>query len=70
MLLAKLNAAPYLIALATSSNIGSAATIVGNPQNMLIGMQSKISFASFFLHMFPVAAVGLALDTAVLSWIY
>lgn len=38
---------PYLIALATSANIGSAATIIGNPQNMIIGMSSKIHFLRF-----------------------
>lgn len=38
------NPIPYLIALATSANIGSAATIIGNPQNMIIGMSSKIHF--------------------------
>ncbi len=40
--------APYLIALATSANIGSAATLVGNPQNMLIGtMSGLIRFGDF-----------------------
>lgn len=43
----KRNAIPYLIALAASANIGSAATIIGNPQNMIIGMSSKIPFLKF-----------------------
>jgi Na+/H+ antiporter NhaD/arsenite permease-like protein len=43
----KRNPVPYLIALAASANIGSAATIIGNPQNMIIGMSSKISFLKF-----------------------
>lgn len=43
----KRNPIPYLIALATSANIGSAATIIGNPQNMIIGMSSKITFLKF-----------------------
>jgi len=38
---------PYLIAVATASNIGSVATITGNPQNMLIGSLSVISYAEF-----------------------
>jgi Na+/H+ antiporter NhaD/arsenite permease-like protein len=38
---------PYLIAVATASNIGSVATITGNPQNMLIGSLSGISYADF-----------------------
>jgi Na+/H+ antiporter NhaD/arsenite permease-like protein len=38
---------PYLVGLAVSANIGSAATIIGNPQNMLIGMASGIDFFRF-----------------------
>ena len=48
---------PYLIALATSSNIGSAATIVGNPQNMYIGSVANLPFGHFTMVMFlPVLA--------------
>ena len=57
---------PYLLALATASNIGSTATIVGNPQNMLIGSVSGIGVWRFTRALAPVAAVGLALDVAVL----
>lgn len=42
VLRARRNPLPYLIALAVSANIGSAATIIGNPQNMLIGASSGI----------------------------
>ena len=38
----RLNPLPVLLALATGSNIGSVATITGNPQNMLIGSLSRI----------------------------
>jgi len=54
----KVNPVPYLIAEAMASNIGSAATIVGNPQNMLIGITSGISFARFFLYLLPVSVVS------------
>jgi len=57
---------PYLLALATASNIGSAATIVGNPQNMLIGSVSHIGVLRFTAALAPVAAIGLAIDAAVL----
>ncbi len=50
---------PYLLALATSSNIGSVATITGNPQNILIGSLSGISYSEFALALGPVAAVAL-----------
>jgi Na+/H+ antiporter NhaD/arsenite permease-like protein len=51
--------APYLLALATSANLGSALTLVGNPQNMVIGSMSGLDFGVFFVRMLP--AVGLAL---------
>jgi len=42
------NPIPYLIGLAVASNIGSAATIIGNPQNMLIGQMGQLDFGRFF----------------------
>jgi Na+/H+ antiporter NhaD/arsenite permease-like protein len=53
---------PYLLAVATASNIGSVATITGNPQNMLIGSFSGIAYRDFVLHLGPIAFVGLLLD--------
>jgi Na+/H+ antiporter NhaD/arsenite permease-like protein len=53
---------PYLLAVATASNIGSVATITGNPQNMLIGSFSGIPYRDFLMHLGPVAFVGLLLD--------
>ena len=50
----------YLIALATSSNVGSVATLVGNPQNMLVGSFSGLSYRSFLVRQAPVAIVGMA----------
>ena len=52
-------ATPYLLALATASNIGSTATITGNPQNILIGSLSKLSYLDFLGHLGPVALTGL-----------
>lgn len=63
-------ATPYLLALATASNIGSTATITGNPQNILIGSLSKIPYADFLAHLGPVALIGLFIDWLVLHWIY
>ena len=63
-------ATPYLIALATASNIGSVATLTGNPQNMLVGVASGIPYAQFFLALAPVAALGLLLDFAVIAAVY
>ncbi|HUX40649.1 MAG TPA: anion transporter [Rectinemataceae bacterium] len=50
---------PYLIAVAVSANVGSEATIIGNPQNMLIGASSGIPFAEFTSRLGPPALVGL-----------
>jgi Na+/H+ antiporter NhaD/arsenite permease-like protein len=44
---ARLNPVPFLIALAAASNIGSAATIIGNPQNMILGQVGTLDFADF-----------------------
>lgn len=56
---AKRNPVPYLIALATSSNIGSVATLTGNPQNIIIGVASGISYLRFLSALTPVALLGL-----------
>ena len=66
MVRGKLPLPPYLLALAMSANLGSVATLVGNPQNMIIGHLSKIPFLRFSAALLPVAAVGLAIQYAVL----
>lgn len=63
-------ATPYLLALATASNIGSTATITGNPQNILIGSVSRIPYLDFLAHLGPVAGIGLFLDWGILYLIY
>ena len=60
---------PYLLAVATASNIGSVATITGNPQNMLIGSFSGIGYRDFLWHLGPVALIGLFLAWLVL-WFF
>jgi len=62
----KLPLLPYLIALATSANIGSVATLVGNPQNMIIGHFSHIPFAQFSRSLAPAAIVALAINYVIL----
>lgn len=64
------NPIPYLIALATAANIGSVATLTGNPQNMIIGVVSKISYARFTLSLLPVALLGLGVIWCVLVLFY
>ena len=61
---------PYLLALAMSANIGSVATLVGNPQDMIIGQMGRqhLTFVGFFASLLPVAAVGLAIQYGVLRF--
>ncbi len=61
------NPVPFLLALATASNIGSTATITGNPQNILIGSVSHVSYRDFLLHLGPIAVIGLFLDWGVIA---
>jgi Na+/H+ antiporter NhaD/arsenite permease-like protein len=64
------NPLPYLIGLAAAANIGSVATITGNPQNILIGVSAKIPFALFLGRLGPVAIVGLVLAWLILVGLY
>ncbi len=61
---------PYLVGLATASNIGSVATITGNPQNIIIGSLSHISFPRFAARLAPIALAGLVLDFLVVAIVY
>jgi Na+/H+ antiporter NhaD/arsenite permease-like protein len=60
---------PYLLAVATASNIGSVATITGNPQNILIGSFSGIHYFDFLVCLGPVALAGLFIDWAVIHFV-
>jgi Na+/H+ antiporter NhaD/arsenite permease-like protein len=64
------NPVPFLLGVAMGSNIGSVATITGNPQNMMIGAFSRIGYGEFFTALSPVAAIGLVLAVAVLAAVY
>nr|GMD56725.1 putative transporter arsB [Ipomoea batatas] len=61
---------PFLLALASSANIGSSATPIGNPQNLVIAMQSKISFGRFLLGIFPAMLVGVLINALLLLGMY
>jgi Na+/H+ antiporter NhaD/arsenite permease-like protein len=67
---AGLNPLPFLIGLAVSSNIGSAATIIGNPQNMLIGQVGRLDFGEFFLWCSPPSVAALTVSYLIILWIY
>jgi Na+/H+ antiporter NhaD/arsenite permease-like protein len=64
------NPIPYLLAVAMAANVGSVATITGNPQNMMIGTFSAIPYRQFVAALAPVAAAGLLLTFAVIAVLY
>jgi len=61
---------PYLLAIAMAANIGSVTTITGNPQNMIIGSLSHISYGRFAAALAPVAAVGLVLVVVLIAIVW
>ncbi|XP_066345703.1 silicon efflux transporter LSI3-like [Miscanthus floridulus] len=61
-----LPAKPFLLALATSANIGSSATPIGNPQNLVIAFNSKITFLQFFFGILPAMLAGMGVNTVML----
>lgn len=65
-----LNPIPYLIAEILSSNIGSAMTITGNPQNMLIGISSNISYLDFLIKLLPISIIGMIIIVFIVKLFY
>jgi Na+/H+ antiporter NhaD/arsenite permease-like protein len=61
---------PLLLGLATASNIGSAATITGNPQNMIVAGFAHLGYSSFAIHLAPAAVIGLVADFLVIAAVY
>ena len=64
------NPVPYLLAVAMAANIGSAATITGNPQNMMIGAFSQIPYRTFAAAIAPISTVGLILTVVLIAVLY
>jgi len=61
---------PFLLGLACAANVGSAATLIGNPQNMLIGQRLGMSFAGYLVDGLPTAAAGCVVTWAVIVAVY
>jgi Na+/H+ antiporter NhaD/arsenite permease-like protein len=64
----RLDPMPYLLALACAANVGSAATLIGNPQNMLIGETLKLSFGGYFALALVPVLLGLLVIWALIAW--
>jgi Na+/H+ antiporter NhaD/arsenite permease-like protein len=61
---------PFVVALASAANAGSAATLIGNPQNILIGQVGRLDFLGFLAVCGPPALVGLACTHLVVAWLW
>ncbi|XP_022984903.1 silicon efflux transporter LSI2-like [Cucurbita maxima] len=61
---------PFLLALASSANIGSSATPIGNPQNLVIAVQSKIPFGKFVVGILPAMLVGVVVNALIILILY
>jgi Na+/H+ antiporter NhaD/arsenite permease-like protein len=64
----RLDPVPYLLGLACAANVGSAATLIGNPQNMLVGQVLGLSFSGYFLEAIAPVLLGLAATWGVIAW--
>jgi Na+/H+ antiporter NhaD/arsenite permease-like protein len=64
------NPVPYLIGLGAAANVGSTATITGNPQNLIIGQASGIPYLTFALYLTPIALIGLVICWGVIVVLY
>ena len=62
----RLDPVPYLLALACAANIGSALTLIGNPQNMLIGESLHLSFGGYLREAALPVLLGLAVTWGLL----
>lgn len=69
---AKLPPLPYLLALATASNIGGVVSLSGNPQNMIVGAAAhgQLSFAQYLALTLPAGAACLVCNAALLVWLF
>ena len=66
----RLDPVPFLLGLAAAANVGSAATLIGNPQNMLIGQTLEVSFSGYLTEAGPPALAALLATWAVIALQY
>ncbi len=65
----RINPVPFLIALAIASNLGAAATLIGNPQNMMIGEVAHLSFGGYLLWSLAPVVFALAAAYGIIWWL-
>ena len=64
------NPVPFLMAEVMASNIGGAATLIGDPPNIIIASRAGLSFNDFLVNMAPIVLVALILFVAILPWLF
>ena len=65
-----INPIPFLIAEVFASNIGGAATLIGDPPNIIIASRADLTFNDFLIHMAPIVVVEMIVFTAILPWLF
>ena len=65
-----INPVPFLIAEVFASNIGGAATLIGDPPNIIIASRADLTFNDFLIHMTPIVVVEMIVFTAILPWLF
>ncbi|GHF02844.1 membrane protein [Amycolatopsis deserti] len=65
-----INPVPFLIAEVFASNIGGAATLIGDPPNIIIGSRGGLTFNDFLVHLTPIVVVEVAVFALVLRWLF
>lgn len=61
---------PFIVSEILASNIGGAATLIGDPPNLLIGSAADLGFDAFLFHMAPLSAFLLALYLVAARWLF
>ncbi|MBP2651118.1 MAG: Citrate transporter [Firmicutes bacterium] len=64
------NPLPHLLGIAIASNVGSAATFLGNPQNILIANLSGVAFTDYSFTALPIVLIGLVVSYLVIMYGY
>jgi anion transporter len=65
-----INPVPFIIAEVFASNIGGAATLIGDPPNIIIASRADLTFNDFLVHMAPIIVVELIVFVAILPWLF
>lgn len=65
-----MNPVPFLVSEALASNIGGAATLIGDPPNIIVGSYAKFSFMDFIINMSPLALIILLSSAVFMGWWY